>query len=83
MSHSFLFELGTEELPPVQLRGLRDALVTGITRALDDNHLAYGEVDGFATPRRLALLVQDLASAQPDTENERRGPKVDLSLIHI
>ena len=79
MSHSFLFELGTEELPPVQLRGLRDALVTGITRALDDNHLAYGEVDGFATPRRLALLVQDLASAQPDTENERRGPKVDVA----
>ena len=55
MSHTFLFELGTEELPPLQLRGLRDALVAGFTNALDDNALGHGAIRGYATPRRLAL----------------------------
>ena len=79
MTHTFLFELGTEELPPLQLRGLRDALVSGFSRALDDSSLTHGEVRGFATPRRLALLVQELAASQPDVQNERRGPKVDVA----
>tara|TARA_Y100001934_G_scaffold103870_2_gene127704 strand:- start:695 stop:2734 length:2040 start_codon:yes stop_codon:yes gene_type:complete len=79
MSHTFLFELGTEELPPLQLRGLRDALVAGFTNALDDNALGHGDIRGYATPRRLALLVNDLAAAQPDTQSERRGPKVDVA----
>lgn len=79
MSHTFLFELGTEELPPLQLRGLRDALVAGFTKALGECQLEHGSVRGYGTPRRLALVVEELASSQPDTESERRGPKVDVA----
>jgi glycyl-tRNA synthetase beta chain len=71
-----LFELGTEELPPTALRGLSEALEREFTAGLERAALAHGEVTAYATPRRLALLVRDCATAQPDRETERRGPAV-------
>ena len=71
-----LFELGTEELPPTALRGLRDALATAFTRGLDEARLAHGAIESFASPRRLALIVRDLSHTQPDRAVERRGPAV-------
>jgi glycyl-tRNA synthetase beta chain len=71
---NLLFELGTEELPPVALKKLSDALTREFLKGLDDAGLPYGEVTAYSTPRRLALLVRDCAKAQPDREMERRGP---------
>lgn len=75
----FLVEIGTEELPPKALRGLRDALVSGLQRSLDDLRLEHGEVVGFAAPRRLAVLVRELAKSQPDREVEAKGPPVAIA----
>jgi len=72
----FLFELGTEELPPKALRRLRDALQKEFVAGLDKAGLAHGAVKAFAAPRRLALLISDLALTQPDRDTERRGPAV-------
>jgi glycyl-tRNA synthetase beta chain len=72
----FLLELGTEELPPRALRSLSEALAENFTAALDAAGLAHGEVERFATPRRLALRVRGLARAQADQAIERRGPPV-------
>lgn len=69
-----LFELGTEELPPKSLPGLRDALRDNLAGRLRHNHLAFDEIHAFATPRRLALIVSGLVTAQPDTFHERKGP---------
>ena len=63
--HDFLVEIGTEELPPKALRTLSEAFVTGVRTALGKAGLAHGEVTGFATPRRLAVLVKRLAAEQP------------------
>ncbi len=71
---NLLFELGTEELPPVALKKLSEAFTREFLKGLDDAGLIYGEVTAYSTPRRLALLVQDCAKAQPDREIERRGP---------
>jgi len=71
---NLLFELGTEELPPVALKKLSDAFAREFVKGLADAGLAHGEVTAYSTPRRLALLVLDCATAQPDQNVERRGP---------
>jgi glycyl-tRNA synthetase beta chain len=69
-----LIEIGTEELPPKALLKLSNAFTVGITGGLAKAELDFGEVEPFAAPRRLAVLVKGLDAAQADKEVERRGP---------
>lgn len=69
-----LLEIGTEELPPKALPGLIAALADGVRERLAREALDCGEIETFASPRRLALLLHDLATKQPDRTSERRGP---------
>jgi len=71
-----LVEIGTEELPPKALRRLSDAFAEGIRSRLEAAELAHGEVHPYASPRRLAVWVRDVADGQADKEVERRGPAV-------
>jgi glycyl-tRNA synthetase beta chain len=69
-----LFEICTEELPPRTLQALSQALTEGIARGIDAANVPRGRIRGFATPRRLAVLIEKLAQHQPDRQVERRGP---------
>ncbi len=71
-----LFETGTEELPPKSLAGLAAALADAVHQGLLEQELEHGECAWYATPRRLAVMVRDLASAQEDKQVTRRGPAV-------
>lgn len=75
-SDTLLIEIGTEELPPKSLNRLMQAFQAGVEAGFSDAQLGHGEVAAFATPRRLALLISDLADKQPDQTIERRGPAV-------
>ncbi|MEE4184941.1 MAG: glycine--tRNA ligase subunit beta [Gammaproteobacteria bacterium] len=75
----FLVELGTEELPPKSLLQLSEALTAGLVAGLESAQLAHGEIRSFATPRRLAVLVEALATEQPEQVLENRGPPVKLA----
>ncbi len=70
----FLFELGTEELPPKALPALEQALGSGIATLLKAASLRHGAIQTFATPRRLALRVRRLAAQAPEQSLRRRGP---------
>lgn len=72
----FLVELGTEELPPRALRTLVTAFADGIVKRLGDAKLDMGEVRVYASPRRLAVHINDLSTQQADQMIERRGPAV-------
>jgi glycyl-tRNA synthetase beta chain len=76
MKRDFLFELGTEELPPKSLFTLARALAAGIENGLTAAAIEHGEVEWFATPRRLAVRVHAMADKQPDQEIRRQGPAV-------
>jgi len=78
-AQDLLFELGTEELPPRALQSLSAALTEGVVSRLEAAGIPHGKVRGFATPRRLAVLIQKLAEHQPDKQVEKRGPPVSLS----
>ena len=71
-----LFELGTEELPPVALSSLSRALADEFTVGLQEASLGFAELRAFATPRRLAILVSACDNRQADREVMRRGPAV-------
>ena len=73
---NLLFEIGTEELPPKSLNRLRQSLQSNCERALQEAQLSFSSIDSFASPRRLAVRIADLADRQPDQQVERRGPAV-------
>jgi glycyl-tRNA synthetase beta chain len=73
-ARDFLVEIGTEELPPKALATLADAFLAGIGTGLEKAGLAYRDIAGFATPRRLAVKVERLAARQPEQHVRRRGP---------
>ncbi|MEM9624627.1 MAG: glycine--tRNA ligase subunit beta [Pseudomonadota bacterium] len=71
-----LLELLSEEIPArMQVRAKED-LGSLVSKALDEAELSYGKVETFATPRRLVLVIEDLASQQQDVDVERKGPRV-------
>jgi len=78
-ARDFLFEIGTEELPPKALLSFQDSLVAHLTAGLDKAGLAHGEVTGYATPRRLAVWVRQLAAAQPAQQLRRKGPPLQAA----
>jgi len=73
-AQDLLIEIGTEELPPSALSRLSAAFASQFADQLAEHVLAYGAIEAFATPRRLALIVRGLATRQPDREEIRRGP---------
>ena len=71
---NLLFEIGTEELPAGEIDGALQFMAEFVRARFDAARLAYGNVQTFATPRRLALLVTDLALAGETVEEEVIGP---------
>ncbi len=71
-----LLELFSEEIPArMQARAAED-LIRLVTEKLKAVGLAFTRADAYATPRRLALVVDGLPLVQPDVNEEKRGPRV-------
>ena len=71
-ARTLLVEVGTEELPPKALRSLMEAFGRELGAALDQAQIAHGPVQALASPRRLAVLVEGVASRQDDREADSR-----------
>ena len=79
MSKDLLLEIGTEEVPAHAMPGILAELEENAAKALADLRLAYGDIRTIGTPRRMALLVTELAERQPDVTEERRGPSAAVA----
>ena len=68
MAKDLLFEIGIEEIPArfmePALKQLRELAADGLQQA----GLEYADMQVYGTPRRIALLVKDLAEMQPDSQ---------------
>ena len=73
-AQDFLVELGTEELPPKALSTLGDAFLAGIEKGLQAAGLNYSAKHVYAAPRRLAVLIRNLDTQQPDRSINVDGP---------
>lgn len=78
-SRDLLIEIGTEELPPKALSALSAAFLQGVKAGLEKTDLSFSGIDKFASPRRLALRICDLAENQPDKNIERKGPALQAA----
>lgn len=78
-SDDFLIEIGTEELPPKALRSLMESLGANLEAGIDDARLTHGKVHSFASPRRLAIIVDQLAHSQEEQKVEQKGPPVRVA----
>jgi glycyl-tRNA synthetase beta chain len=80
-SKHLLFELGSEELPPKTLLKLSNALLNNIIQGLNAAELTFSGSKAYATPRRLAVFIENLAGAQPDKIVEKRGPALQAAFL--
>ncbi|MGL4315991.1 MAG: glycine--tRNA ligase subunit beta [Pseudomonas sp.] len=78
-AQDFLVELGTEELPPKALKSLGEAFLAGVEKGLKAAGLSYAKARFYAAPRRLAVLVEQLAAQQPDRTVNLDGPPVQAA----
>lgn len=74
-----LVEIGTEELPPLSIKPLSSAFAAGVAEGLRREGLSHGTVTSYATPRRLAVLVNEVQGSQQERQVERRGPAVSAA----
>ncbi len=82
MRDTLLIELLTEELPPKALEKLSAAFSNEVVNALRAQELLNeaSVCTSFATPRRLALSITEVADRQHDRIIERKGPAVNAGL---
>ena len=77
-TESLLIELRTEELPPKALNNLGESFAASIIEQLQKDHFIAETADYkvFASPRRLGVLVKNVASMQADQQVVKKGPSV-------
>ncbi|MEE9508108.1 MAG: glycine--tRNA ligase subunit beta [Anaerolineales bacterium] len=74
---SLLIEIGTEELPSGDLSTAVEQLRVGITPALREARLTHGQIKVMGTPRRLVILIENLAPYQTEEMLIAKGPPED------
>ncbi|MEO9902649.1 glycine--tRNA ligase subunit beta [Nisaea sp.] len=72
-----LVELFSEEIPARMQKKAADDLLSLLTQKLKKAGLDYSSATAHVTPRRLIAVIDGLPDKQPDTSEERRGPKAD------
>ncbi len=74
MNQSLLIEIGCEDLPARYVEPLAQALADGIGGGLAKRNVEVGARRVFATPRRIAVLIDGVGAKQPSQIVERKGP---------
>ena len=70
----YLLEVGTEELPYKFIPQAIEQLNSGFTNFLNDNKVKYTDIKVYATPRRLAVIIDGLENKTADEEKIVKGP---------
>ncbi|MBQ8460552.1 glycine--tRNA ligase subunit beta [bacterium] len=70
----YLLEVGTEELPYKFIPQAIEQLNKGFTSFLNDNKVKFSDIKVYATPRRLAVLIDGLDNRTADEEKVIKGP---------
>lgn len=79
MTKDYLLEVGMEEIPARFLTDLRDQLQDRVEEFLTSHRLAFSETVAYATPRRLSVIVKDVASKQEDISESVKGPALRIA----
>jgi glycyl-tRNA synthetase beta chain len=72
--NTLLLEIGSEEIPAGYIQPALDALASNLLQKLTDARLDHGQAKVYATPRRLSILVEDVADKQTSITEDLVGP---------
>ncbi len=79
MAKDLLLEIGTEEIPARFMSGALEQLKNIATAKLTDLRIGHKDIEVLGTPRRLVLIVRDMAEDQTDMRSENKGPSVKIA----
>lgn len=80
MAHTFLLEIGLEEMPAHVVTPSIKQLVKKTEDYLKDQRIDFYAVKPFSTPRRLTIQIEGLADKQPDVNETVKGPAKKIAL---
>ena len=75
-TETLLVEIGTEELPPKAIKLLGDTFHQQVVEQLTTEGFSFSASKAYYSPRRLAVMIEELSSTQPDQVVERSGPNI-------
>lgn len=79
MTRTLLFEIGTEEIPAGFIIPALSFMEDFIKKGFSENRVGHGEIHTYGTPRRLAILVEDVSETQLDKVEEVMGPPASVA----
>jgi len=75
-----LVEIGTEEIPAGYIHPALESFSSILTKKLNESRIAHGEIHIYGTPRRLAIIVDDVSEKQPPLSVEMMGPPERIAI---
>ncbi len=72
--NKYLLEIGTEELAYRFIPSAMEQLKAEFSKYLEENKIKFNEIKVYATPRRLAIIVEDIQEKQDDVTKTIKGP---------
>ncbi len=79
MDRDVLIEIGTEEIPAGYLENAVRSFENGLKELFSSSKISYSETRTFYTPRRLAVIVKNVAEKQERVVNKIKGPPAALA----
>ena len=75
----FVFEIGTEELPVLDLKSALQQVEKKTKTLLSNLRLKYDALEIMGTPRRIVVSIKELAGHQPDQTTLVKGPPAKIA----
>jgi len=79
MREDFLLEILVQELPYKFIPSAINQLKSSFEKLFKENGVAYENINVYATPRRLCVLVNKLAKAQETVTKDLKGPILNIA----
>ncbi|MGE5701696.1 MAG: glycine--tRNA ligase subunit beta [Clostridia bacterium] len=73
-NRDLLLEIGMEELPARFVAGAAAQLKEKLEKWLQTERVAFGQINLYESPRRLAVVIQEVSEKQADRNDEAKGP---------
>lgn len=80
MVRDLLIEIGTEEIPALELDDAIDNFSRRLEEIFRKNDFKFETIKKFSTPRRLSVIFYKLQEKQEDKETEIKGPPTNTAI---